>query len=159
MKNKKFSSGFTLVELLVVIAIIGILASVVLVSLNSARGKARDARRIADLHQVTLALENYNDTNRNYPATLSLLVPTYMSASPKDPQTSADYKYAALGSGATCSNYHLGAVLENSTHASLTTDSDAAAGTVCTGSDSDFGGGTTDCAAGAGTEACYDVKP
>lgn len=41
MKNKKYSKGFTLVELLVVIAIIGILASVVLVSLSSQRQKAR----------------------------------------------------------------------------------------------------------------------
>ena len=56
-KNGK--RGFTLIELLVVIAIIGILASVVLASLNSARKKGRDARRVADIKQVQLALELY----------------------------------------------------------------------------------------------------
>ncbi len=54
--------GFTLIELLVVIAVIGILASVVLASLNSARVKARDARRASDIDQIYKALFMYYDT-------------------------------------------------------------------------------------------------
>lgn len=60
--------GFTLIELLVVIAIIGLLSSVVLVSLGTARMKARDARRISDLRQIRLALEFYYDENGTYPS-------------------------------------------------------------------------------------------
>ncbi len=58
---KRYTKGFTLIELLVVIAIIGILASVVLVSLNSARNKGKDARVISDVQQMRTLLESgYN---------------------------------------------------------------------------------------------------
>lgn len=53
--------GFTLIEILVVIAIIGLLASTVLASMNSARAKARDARRTADAKQIWSALQLFLD--------------------------------------------------------------------------------------------------
>lgn len=59
--------GFTLIELLVVISIIGLLSSVVLASLNTAREKARDARRITDIRQVQNALEIYHSQFNAYP--------------------------------------------------------------------------------------------
>jgi prepilin-type N-terminal cleavage/methylation domain-containing protein len=46
------SRGFTLIELLVVIAIIGLLASIILASLNTAQQKGRDARRVSDLQEI-----------------------------------------------------------------------------------------------------------
>lgn len=67
MYHTSRNKGFTLIELLVVISIIGILSSVLLVSLNSARSKARDARRLADIRQVQLAMELFYNDNLSYP--------------------------------------------------------------------------------------------
>ncbi len=66
-KTRKRQLGFTLLELLIVVAIIGILSSMAVVSLNSAKGKARDARRLADLSDLTQGLMLFHEIYGVYP--------------------------------------------------------------------------------------------
>ncbi len=155
-----FSAGFTLIELLTVIAIIGILAAIVMTSLTSARGKGRDAKRISDIKNIELSLKLYYADNLRYPTALSTLVPNYMPKLPTDPTTNANYFYAALGSGTTCSSFHLGADTEASTTA-LSQDVDAANTTTCTGGGTEFHGNAPNCVgtSAGSTDDCYDVKP
>lgn len=107
--------GFTLIELLVVVAIIGMLSSVVLSSLNTARGNARDVKRLQDTGQVVTALELRYNTARNYPGhgdtgcstnyclahIGSSLVPTYIPSMPEDPLYGSNgtypYRYCTTG--------------------------------------------------------------
>ncbi len=142
--KKRGQRGFTLIELLVVIAIIGILATIVLVSLNTARSKARDTRRLSDLRQLALASELYYDDNDAYiiqttciavtEANLGGLTPDYMGALPSDPGAFTNYYY---GTDSTGQDYVLMAGLENALPAgSYTTD---VYGCDC----ADNGGGTT----------------
>lgn len=71
LKNK---NGFTLIELLVVLVIIGILASLTIASLGTGRTKARDARRVSDIGQLQVALEEYRNDEGTYPPTSSLAI-------------------------------------------------------------------------------------
>ena len=168
------SKGFTLIELRVVIAIIGILASIITGSLASARARGRDAKRVADIKNIELALKLYYADNLKYPNLLTVLVTNnYLSQIPKDPLSpSRDYRYIGSPAGPTCTSFHLGAVLEANS-AVLNDDADAvAASGVCNSSLSpDFSGLSVgsgspvacDTVAGTGqpggTELCYDVKP
>jgi type II secretion system protein G len=124
MKSEK--RGFTLIELLVVIAIIGLLASIVLASLNSARRKSRDARRIADLKQLQNAMELYaNDNSGNYPdvavaataeaiTTLAAagLGTSFIAAVPDDPLGGSVHYYWTTPTASATTQYCIGANLE-----------------------------------------------
>jgi len=64
----KNSSGFTLIELLVVISIVGLLATLAITSLSSARAKAKDTKRLAEIKTIKEAFDLFFDTNGNYGA-------------------------------------------------------------------------------------------
>ena len=67
MAHARKRRGFTLIELLVVIAIIGLLSTLAVVSLNNARQRSRDAKRLSDVKQMQTALELFYSENGSYP--------------------------------------------------------------------------------------------
>jgi type II secretion system protein G len=111
--------GFTLIELLVVISIIGLLASVVMASLNTVREKSRDTQRISEIRSIVQALQLYYTDNGRYPPQITTadaacggvgwclapvvtasLSPRYISRAPADPlyaNTGNNYRYCSTG--------------------------------------------------------------
>lgn len=169
LRKQRAIKGFTLIELLVVIAIIGVLASIVLASLNSARQKSRDARRIADIKQLQLALELFYDaqTPPAYPASSatcsatvargleSLSTGGYIPQIPRDPTGAAGsncYLYAT-NSTAPVNTYHLGATLEQTTNPVLASDKDCNSITPTGCPATAYSNGF------AGTDPVYDAVP
>ena len=117
-KNKSRSikeKGFTLIELLVVVAIIGILSSIIVVSLTESRMKSRDAKRVSDAQSLSKALNMYQSSFQRYPAqeteialtgmdavSLELKANNFISVIPLDPLNGqGDYKYYYQSDGNT----------------------------------------------------------
>jgi prepilin-type N-terminal cleavage/methylation domain-containing protein len=111
---EKRKKGFTLIELLVVIAIIGLLSSIVLASLNSARAKANDAKRIADLNGIGKALQLYYDKHGTFPINRNpccgywdsqenflqeLVTDGFLPTNPKSASPNYPYGYYDYGAG------------------------------------------------------------
>jgi len=113
--TKKFKNsrpGFTIIELLIVIAIIGLLSTLSIIALNSTRARARDARRMHDIRQITTALEMYYNDNGKYPecngkdsnmgggwyTCLQPALSPYLSPLPRDPKKEYfGYSYSSYG--------------------------------------------------------------
>ncbi|OHA17548.1 MAG: hypothetical protein A2836_03550 [Candidatus Taylorbacteria bacterium RIFCSPHIGHO2_01_FULL_45_63] len=135
--------GFTLIELLVVISIISLLTSIALASLNTARAKARDARRLSDLRQVQNALflcrdkigsfningetkiatpcnrEGINDSD--FVSSWTAQCSEFMPKLPVDPLGSPLYQYA-IHTSVDDQHFALLAILENSPYAKTTAE-------------------------------------
>lgn len=152
--QRRHLPGFTLIELLVVIAIIGLLATIITGALSGARKSANDAKRIADLRTIQLALSLYYNDQGYYPRNIYAnydssngvspvdgLRGPYLSVVPSDPSlgvcTTAGteagcYRYTVLTSSGS-SNCNLTLAIPNKYHlgaifetqsAQLSTDAD-----------------------------------
>ena len=125
--NKKNKKGFTLIELLVVVSLLGVLATLVIANLNSARERARDATRKSDLRNIQTALRLYYNDKGTYPQSSGGVMSacdgvctwgsawvnnnvTYMGKLPADPLSGQSYVYTGVSGG---EDYYLKACLEN----------------------------------------------
>lgn len=122
-----FKRAFTLIEILVVIAVVGILLAIVFYGFGSAKSKARDAQRKADLQSLKTAIETsfaepvdgVKSAKQYFVATTPidassltwLIGKGYIVSIPKDPLTGSSYKYMTDSTG---KNYAVFAPLENS---------------------------------------------
>jgi len=173
-KNKK-EKGFTLLELLVVIGIIGLLASILVVNLTSARKRARDTKRVADIRNLQTASEDYYGKNGKYPTIINDLVTgAQIPIWPLDPLAQSGttcsgnsdncyfYAYYTPSGALGPQSYHFGASLEDTGSMLLNQDRDcnSTTGGSCpytSAYTSGFTGADTAGCNGTASRYCYDI--
>ncbi len=132
--------GFSLIELLVVIAIIGLLSTMAVVSLNNARVKSRDTRRMGDIKAIQTAIEVYK-TQQSVDAVptsttwtgIGSSLSQYMTSLPSDPTNSGavyTYVYCRYTAAGNETKYLLAGVLEQNIDVSGDLDTNFVAGTT-----------------------------
>lgn len=67
----KIKKGFTLIELIIVVFIIGLLGTIVTISISGAKSKSRDVKRISEITNLQIALDNFNIAEGSYPEYLN----------------------------------------------------------------------------------------
>ncbi len=144
--SARSSAGFTLTEVLIVIAILAVLMIMFMLNFSSQQGRARDARRKADLERIKIAFEDYYNDHNCYPPSDILnncggaeLQP-YLGEIPCDPFTRAPYVYVPFA-GNECKGYRVLANLED--------DDDPIVGEA---------GCTSSCGCGFGPDYTYGVS-
>ncbi len=109
--NWRNQQGFTLIELLVVVAIIGLLLSLISVTFNTTRLKARDTRRISDMKQLKAGMDLYYSNGGGYPDSALWVIGSTLNCAgativqvPKDPSTLYSYTYTTGGTSSVSAN-------------------------------------------------------
>ena len=97
------TSGFTLIEVLIMLAIIGLVGAIALSSIQAAKQRGRDARRIADLVKIKIALQFYLQDNGFLPGRIDAqnipVSPQYTESSTRNPTDQTATGIAKCGSG------------------------------------------------------------
>ncbi len=122
MFTRRLKPGFTILEVLIVIAIFGLLATLAVLSLNSARARVRDAQRLSDVGTISAALSRHWLEKATYPLSAGVSLgapgsntevlsaggfeprsraqpPIYLERLPTGPNVSEFYRYKGNANG------------------------------------------------------------
>ena len=149
----QYKKAFTLIELIVVIGIIGLLASIILVFLSSAKNRGNDTAKINSFSEVRKALQMYASDHVGFPdSTTTLAAKGYIQTMDPHILYSGTDSNGNICYTESCPSYHLAIPLDDPTNLVLKSDSNSKVGNI--------DGTTKNCLPGGGLpNSCYDIVP